>query len=41
MPSAHSTWLPAHARLWYDDKWYRFAWLIWPQALAAVLVLLV
>jgi TPR repeat protein len=40
MISTYSTWLSAHGRLWYDDKWYRCAWLIWPQALAAVLVLL-
>jgi len=40
MTSTRSTWLSAHGRLWYDDKWYRLAWLIWPQALAAVLVLL-
>ena len=26
-------------RLWYDDAWYRLAWIVWPQALAAMLVL--
>ncbi len=34
------TWLGAHGKLWYDDKWYRLSWLIWPQALAMVLFLL-
>lgn len=36
----HSTWLESHGRLWYDDRWYRLAWLLWPQALLAALVLL-
>ena len=40
MTSAYSTWLSAHGRLWYDDKLYRAAWIAWPQALAAVMVLL-
>jgi TPR repeat protein len=39
MISVHSPWLAAHGRLWYDDKWYRIGWIVWPQALAAVLVL--
>ena len=39
MISAYSPWLAAHGKLWYDDKWYRYAWVAWPQALAAVLVL--
>ena len=39
MISIHSPWLAAHGRLWYDEKLYRTAWIIWPQALAAVLVL--
>jgi TPR repeat protein len=39
MISVHSPWLAAHGKLWYDDKWYRMAWIMWPQALAAVLVL--
>jgi TPR repeat protein len=34
-----SPWLAAHGKLWYDDKWYRFAWIAWPQALALVAVL--
>jgi TPR repeat protein len=39
MAPADSAWLPAHGKLWYDDKWYRLAWIIWPQALAAAVVL--
>ncbi len=39
MIPVHSAWLAAHGKLWYDDKWYRYAWIAWPQALAAVLVL--
>ena len=39
MISAYSPWLIAHGKLWYDDKWYRYAWIAWPQALAAVVVL--
>lgn len=39
MISAYSPWLAAHGKLWYDDKWYRISWVVWPQALAAVLVL--
>jgi hypothetical protein len=39
MISIYSPWLAAHGKLWYDDKWYRLAWAIWPQALAMVLVL--
>jgi len=36
----HSAWLAAHGRLWYDDRWYRFAWILWPQALALAIVML-
>jgi hypothetical protein len=36
----HSAWLAAHGKLWYDDKWYRFAWILWPQVLAAAIVML-
>jgi hypothetical protein len=36
-----STWLAAHGKLWYDDRWYRLAWAIWPQAVGIVLVMLV
>jgi hypothetical protein len=39
MISAYSPWLSAHGKLWYDDKWYRYAWIAWPQAFAAVIVL--
>src|SRR3954465_10573120 len=39
MASINSSWITAHGKLWYDDKWYRLAWIIWPQALAAVVVL--
>jgi TPR repeat protein len=38
--SATTGWLSAHGRLWYDDQRYRQAWLVWPQALIAALVLL-
>ncbi len=33
-------WLMAHGRLWYDDRWYRTAWLVWPQA-AGLLIFVV
>ena len=39
MIPVHSSWLAAHGKLWYDDKWYRLAWLVWPQALAILVVL--
>jgi TPR repeat protein len=39
MNSINSPWLPAHGKLWYDDKWYRLAWIIWPQALAVLALL--
>jgi TPR repeat protein len=39
MIPVHSAWLAAHGKLWYDDKWYRLAWIVWPQALAIVVVL--
>jgi hypothetical protein len=39
MAAVNSSWLTAHGKLWYDDQWYRLAWIIWPQALAAVVVL--
>jgi hypothetical protein len=34
MSTGNSGWLAAHGKLWYDDRWYRLAWLAWPQALA-------
>jgi len=39
MIPVYSNWLSAHGKLWYDDRYYRLAWIIWPQALAAVLML--
>src|SRR5271169_6558400 len=39
MIPVYSTWLAAHGKLWYDDKWYRLAWMVWPQALAVLVVL--
>ena len=39
MIPVYSAWLAAHGKLWYDDKWYRFAWIAWPQALAVVVLL--
>lgn len=39
MSLINSPWVAAHGKLWYDDKPYRLAWIIWPQALAAALVL--
>ena len=39
MIPVYSAWLAAHGKLWYDDKWYRYAWILWPQALAILLVL--
>jgi Sel1 repeat len=39
MIPVNSPWLVAHGKLWYDDKWYRFGWIAWPQALAIVAVL--
>ncbi|HUD87565.1 MAG TPA: tetratricopeptide repeat protein [Xanthobacteraceae bacterium] len=34
-----SDWVAAHGRLWYDDKWYRLAWVLWPQAFGILLML--
>ena len=39
MIPVYSAWLGAHGKPWYDDKWYRLAWIVWPQALAVVAVL--
>src|SRR6516164_3718014 len=38
--TANTPWLAAHGRLWYDDRWYRIAWIIWPQA-AGLLIFVV
>ena len=35
--NANSPWLAAHGRLWYDDRWYRIAWIIWPQAVGLLI----
>jgi uncharacterized protein len=40
MTTAHSTWIAAHGKLWYDDTWYRLAWVVWPQMAALALVML-
>lgn len=34
MGASAATLLQAHGRLWYDDHRYRFAWIVWPQAIA-------
>jgi hypothetical protein len=39
MIPVHSSWLSAHGKLWYDDKWYRLAWIVLPQALALLAML--
>ena len=39
MIPVYSSWLAAHGKLWYDDKGYRIAWIVWPQALAILAVL--
>jgi PQQ-dependent catabolism-associated CXXCW motif protein len=33
MSKSNDSWLNAHGRLWYDDPWYRAAWIVWPQAI--------
>jgi TPR repeat protein len=38
--NASSTWLAAHGKLWYDDNWYRIAWIVWPQAIAVLVFML-
>jgi tetratricopeptide (TPR) repeat protein len=32
-----ASWQSAHGKLWYDDRWYRVAWLVWPQAIGLLL----
>jgi PQQ-dependent catabolism-associated CXXCW motif protein len=39
MSARTASWLEAHGRLWYDDVWYRAAWIIWPQAVAMLALL--
>jgi tetratricopeptide (TPR) repeat protein len=36
-PAGAGSWLSAHGRLWYDDRWYRLAWIVWPQAIGLLL----
>ncbi len=33
MTANTGSWLSTHGRLWYDDPWYRTAWIVWPQAI--------
>jgi tetratricopeptide (TPR) repeat protein len=40
MSANAGSWLSAHGKLWYDDRWYRLAWIVWPQALGLLLVTL-
>jgi len=35
--SGSGSWLAAHGKLWYDDRWYRIAWIVWPQAVGLLL----
>jgi tetratricopeptide (TPR) repeat protein len=35
--NANTPWLAAHGRLWYDNHWYRAAWIIWPQTVGLLL----
>jgi tetratricopeptide (TPR) repeat protein len=35
--SGSGSWLAAHGKLWYDDRWYRIAWIVWPQAIGLLL----
>jgi PQQ-dependent catabolism-associated CXXCW motif protein len=39
MSTRTASWLQAHGRLWYADVWYRAAWIVWPQALAMLVLL--
>lgn len=34
---AQDGWLAAHGRLWYGDRWYRIAWIVWPQAIGLLI----
>jgi TPR repeat protein len=40
MIPVYSTWFAAHGRLWYEHGWYRLAWVVWPQALGVVMIML-
>src|ERR1700690_1370617 len=37
MRTKTGSWLAAHGKLWYDDPWYRTAWIVWPQAVGLAL----
>jgi tetratricopeptide (TPR) repeat protein len=37
MTASPGPWLAAHGKLWYDDPWYRAAWIAWPQAVGLLL----
>jgi tetratricopeptide (TPR) repeat protein len=39
MSANTASWRSAHGKLWYDDRWYRIAWIVWPQAVGALLFL--
>jgi len=39
MSTRTASWLQAHGRLWYDDVWYRAAWIVGPQAIAMLVLL--
>jgi len=41
MSKSIEPWLHAHGRLWYDDSWYRAAWIIWPQAIGILAFIVV
>ena len=40
MSAKTASWLQDHGRLWYDDRWYRTAWIVWPQALVMLVFVL-
>jgi PQQ-dependent catabolism-associated CXXCW motif protein len=40
MSARTASWLQDHGQLWYDDRWYRTAWIVWPQALAMLVFVL-
>ena len=37
MSANAGSWRAAHGKLWYDDPWYRTAWIVWPQAIGLLL----
>jgi tetratricopeptide (TPR) repeat protein len=40
MSANTGSWRAAHGKLWYDDPWYRAAWIVWPQAVGLLLFVL-